>query len=103
MAERFEQMVETLQDLSDNELMQLFRDVNAWDGSYEFTDGWDIDADGNIVNATHLHDPYWEYRGSAYMAWEEMERDITDSYNHVGYGCEEMDVAEFHQTFDGKF
>lgn len=42
-SKRLNQMVEVLNDLSDNELMQLFRDVNAWDGSYEFTDGWDMD------------------------------------------------------------
>lgn len=42
-SKRLNQMVEVLNDLSDNELMQLFRDVNSCDGSYEFTDGWDMD------------------------------------------------------------
>lgn len=42
-SKRLNQMVEVLNDLSDNELMQLFRDVNSWDGSYEFVDGWDMD------------------------------------------------------------
>lgn len=40
---RFNQMVETLKELSDNELLQLYRDGNSWDGSYEFVDGWDMD------------------------------------------------------------
>lgn len=40
---RFNQMVETLKELSDNELLQLYRDANSWDSSYEFTDGWDMD------------------------------------------------------------
>lgn len=40
---RFNQMVETLKELSDNELLQLYRDGNSWDGSYEFADGWDMD------------------------------------------------------------
>lgn len=63
-------------------------------------DAYLFDADGNIVNATQLHDPYWEYRGSAYMAWEEMERDITNKYAHVGYGYDEMDIHEFHKLYD---
>lgn len=42
-SKRLNQMVEVLNDLSDNELMQLFRDANSWDGSYEFTDGWDME------------------------------------------------------------
>lgn len=40
---RFNQMVETLKELSGNELLQLYRDGNSWDGSYEFVDGWDMD------------------------------------------------------------
>lgn len=40
---RFNQMVEVLNNLSDNELMQLFHTANAWDGKYEFVDGWDMD------------------------------------------------------------
>lgn len=39
---RFNQMVEVLNNLSDNELIQLFRTANAWDGKYEFVDGWDM-------------------------------------------------------------
>lgn len=63
-------------------------------------DAYLFDADGSLENSLHLHDPYWEYRGSAYMAWEEMERDITDGYEHVGYGYDEMDVTEFHKLYD---
>lgn len=48
MAENFEdkrlaQMVETLKELSDDDLMQLFRDANSWDGGYDFVDGWDME------------------------------------------------------------
>lgn len=40
---RLAQMVDCLEDLSDNELMSLFRDANSWDGGYEFVDGWDME------------------------------------------------------------
>ena len=68
-------------------------------------DAYLFDADGSLENSLHLldPDPYWKYRGSAYIAWEKMERDITNKYAHVGYGYDEMDVAEFHKQFDGRF
>lgn len=68
-------------------------------------DAYLFDADGSLENSLRLldPDPYWKYRGSAYIAWEEMERDITNKYAHVGYGYDEMDISEFHQIFDGKF
>lgn len=40
---RLNQMVECLENLDDNELIDLFRSANSWDGSYEFVDGWDMD------------------------------------------------------------
>ena len=67
-------------------------------------DAYLFDADGSLENSLYLLDSsYWEYRGSAYVAWEEVERDITNKYAHVGYGYDEMDVTEFHKAFDGKF
>lgn len=40
---RIDKMVEVLNDLSDDDLMSLFRDANSWDGKYEFVDGWSMD------------------------------------------------------------
>lgn len=40
---RFEQMVETLQELTDGELMSMFREANSRNYHYEFVDGWDMD------------------------------------------------------------
>lgn len=65
-------------------------------------DAYLFDADGSLENSLHLLDPYWEYRGSAYVAWEEMERDITNKYAHVGYSHDEMDIAEFHKLYGDK-
>lgn len=65
-------------------------------------DAYLFDADGNLVNTTKMYDAYTELNFSAYLAWEEMERDITNSYEHVGYGYDEMDVAEFHKLYDDK-
>lgn len=42
-SKRLNQMVECLENLDDNELIDLFRSANSWDGSYEFVDGWDMD------------------------------------------------------------
>lgn len=39
---RIDKMVEVLNDLSDDDLMSLFRDANSYDGKYEFVDGWDM-------------------------------------------------------------
>ena len=41
--ERIDKMVEVLNDLSDDDLMSLFRDANSYDGKYEFVDGWSMD------------------------------------------------------------
>lgn len=38
-SKRIDKMVEVLSDLSDNEIMSLFRDANFWDSRYEFVDG----------------------------------------------------------------
>ena len=65
-------------------------------------DAYLFDADGNLVNTTKMYDAYTELNFSAYLAWEEMERDIANSYEHVGYGYDEMDVAEFHKLYDDK-
>lgn len=42
-SKRLNQMVECLENLDDNELMQVFRDANSWDGSYEFVDAWNME------------------------------------------------------------
>lgn len=42
-SKRLNQMVECLENLDDNELIDLFRSANSWDGSYEFSDSWDMD------------------------------------------------------------
>lgn len=65
-------------------------------------DAYLFDVDSSLENSMYLLDPYWKYRGSAYVAWEEMERDITNKYAHVGYGYEEMDIAEFHKLYSDK-
>lgn len=65
-------------------------------------DAYLFDSDGNLVNTTKMYDAYTELNFSAYLAWEEMERDITNKYEHVGYGYDEMDVAEFHKLYDDK-
>lgn len=42
-SKRIDKMVKVLNDLSDDDLMSLFRDVNSYDGKYEFVDGWNMD------------------------------------------------------------
>lgn len=42
-SKNLEQMIECLNDLDDRELISLFRDVNSYDGSFEFCDGWDME------------------------------------------------------------
>lgn len=65
-------------------------------------DAYLFDSDGNLVNTTKMYDAYTELNFSAYLAWEEMEHDITNKYEHVGYGYDEMEVAEFHKLYDDK-
>lgn len=40
---RYDAMEKVLNDLYDDDLMQMFRDQNGWDGSFEFCNGWDMD------------------------------------------------------------
>ena len=40
--ERCEAMEKVLADLADDELMGMFREQNCYDGSYEFSDYWDM-------------------------------------------------------------
>lgn len=63
-------------------------------------DAYLFDSNGNLVNTAKMYDDYFNYRGSAYVAWEEIERDITNKYEYVGYGYEEMNNSEFHKAFD---
>lgn len=42
-SKRIDKMVKALNDLSDDDLMSLFRDANSWDGKYEFADGWNME------------------------------------------------------------
>lgn len=42
-SKRIDEMVKVLNDLSDDDLMSLFRDANSYDGKYEFVDGWNMD------------------------------------------------------------
>ena len=63
-----------------------------------------FDSDGNLENTAEVYDPWNEYRNSAFAAWDwTLERDVTNHYEHVGYGSDEMDIDEFHKLFDGKF
>lgn len=63
-----------------------------------------FDADGNLENTAVAYDPWNEYRNSAFAAWDwTLESDVTNRYEHVGYGSDAMDVNEFHKLFDGKF
>lgn len=63
-----------------------------------------FDADGNLVNTVEVYDPWNEYRNSAFAAWDwTLESDVTNRYEHVGYGNDAIDVDEFHKLFDGKF
>lgn len=41
--ERCKAMENVLNDLDDDELMDMFRKQNSWDGSFPFCDGWDMD------------------------------------------------------------
>ena len=41
--ERCKAMENVLNDLDDDELMDMFREHNSWDGSFPFCDGWDMD------------------------------------------------------------
>lgn len=62
-----------------------------------------FDSDGNLVNVAEVYDPWNEYRNSAFAAWDwTLESDVTNHYEHVGYGSDEMDVDEFHKLFDSK-
>lgn len=66
-------------------------------------DAYLFDTNGNIVT-THMYDDNWECNSSAYAAWEwELEMEVTNRHEKVGYGCDEMDIKEFHKLFDGKF
>lgn len=40
---RYDVMEKVLDDLDDDDLMQMFRDQNGWDGRFEFCCGWDMD------------------------------------------------------------
>lgn len=63
-----------------------------------------FDSDGNLVNVAEVYDPWNEYRNSAFAAWDwTLESDVTNHYEHVCYGSDEMDIDEFHKLFDGKF
>ena len=63
-----------------------------------------FDSDGNLENTAEVYDPWNEYHNSAFAAWDwTLERDVTNHYEHVGYGSDEMDIDEFHKLFDGKF
>ena len=63
-----------------------------------------FDSDGNLVNTVEVYDPWNEYRNSAFAAWDwTLESDVTNRYEHVGYGSDAIDVDEFHKLFDGKF
>ena len=62
-----------------------------------------FDSDGNLENTVEVYDPWNEYRNSAFAAWDwTLERDVTNHYEHVGYGSDEMDIDEFHKLFDSK-
>ncbi len=79
--------------------------VSSWDDN-ECADRYDaylFDADGNLENTAEVYDPWNEYRNSAFAAWDwTLESDVTNHYEHVGYGSDEMDVDEFHKLFDSK-
>lgn len=63
-----------------------------------------FDADGNLENTAEVYDPWNEYHSSAFAAWDwTLEDDVTNRYEHVGYGSDAIDVDEFHKLFDGKF
>ena len=40
--ERYKVMEKILNDLPDDELMNMFREQNSWDGSFEFCDGYEM-------------------------------------------------------------
>lgn len=40
--ERYKAMENILNDLDDDELMDMFREQNSWDGSFEFCDGYEM-------------------------------------------------------------
>lgn len=62
-----------------------------------------FDADGNLENVAECYDHWNEYHFSAFAAWEwTLEDDVTNRHAHVGYGSDEMNLAEFHKLFDSK-
>lgn len=66
-------------------------------------DAYLFDNDGNVTNV-YIFDESWVYNGSAYSAWDnELECEVTNGYENVGYASEEMDIREFYKLFDGKF
>ena len=40
---KYDAIKKVLNDLDDDDLMQMFRDQNSWDGSFGFCYGWDVD------------------------------------------------------------
>lgn len=41
--ERYKAMENVLNDLDDDELVNMYREQNSWDGSFSFCGGWDMD------------------------------------------------------------
>lgn len=66
-------------------------------------DAYLFDTEGNVTTA-HIIDENWEYNSSTYSAWDnELEYEVTNRHERVGYGYDEMDIREFHKLYDGKF
>ena len=47
--ERCKVMENVLNDLDDDELVDMYREQNRWDGSFSFCDGWDMDEFLNVM------------------------------------------------------
>lgn len=47
--ERCKAMENVLNDLDDDELVNMYREQNSWDGSFQFCDGWDMDEFLNVM------------------------------------------------------
>lgn len=95
--ERYDAMEHILDGLSADDLMQMFRDQNSWDGSFDFCDGWDIDeflsvmVEGkrgselidfivDVANAINDYDGH-DYKNAQWGYFNGFDLEIKDDYD----------------------
>lgn len=54
-----------------------------------------FDASGKIVNECVMDDAYYEFNGSAYGVYQEIEYDLTNKFSLCGTHCIQCEIPEF--------